>query len=145
MSEANSLPYNTITPVAARAIYTFQLSSQVARLFLYLFGEFDKDTVDAVTKKMLNETPLIETIVSKQKPPLRAIYDQLVELGLIEDQQLGASAMLYIDLPDNLQARIYDPENPSKEWQKIHSNSVLEGAVSPHTVLYKAGEEEDPS
>lgn len=144
MSEDLGLPYNTITPVAARAIYTFQLSSQVARLFLYLFGEFDKDTVDAVSKKMLNESPLIERIVAKEKPPLRAIYDQLVELGLIDDQNLSASAMLYIDMPDNLQARIYDPENPSKEWQKIVANSELPVTGSPYTVLYKP-EDKDPT
>ncbi len=107
-ADNESLPYKTITSKAARMIYSFQMSSQIARLFLYLFGEFDKATVAAATQKVLAEGRVVEVIVKRQQTPLRAIYDELVMQGLIEAQNLTAEAQLYIDLPDNLQARIVD-------------------------------------
>ena len=57
---------------------------------------------------------MVEKIVQKEAPPLRAIYDELVAKGLIEQQTLSAEAMLYIDLPDNLQARIVASTEPRK-------------------------------
>lgn len=120
-----SLPYKTITPNAARMIYSFQMSGQIARLFLYLFGEFDKETVAATTRMLLSEGRVVEVIISRQQPPLRAIYDELVVKGLIEAQDLTAEAQLYIDLPDNLQARIVEQStNQPTSTSDDHSSSV---------------------
>ena len=113
-SSALELPYDTVSVESARLIYSFQMAGQIARLFLFLFGEFEKETIHAITQTILREGVVVEKIVQKEAPPLRAIYDELVAKGLIEQQTLSAEAMLYIDLPDNLQARIVASTEPRK-------------------------------
>lgn len=110
--DPHDLPYNTISVESARFIYAFQMSGQIARLFLFLFGEFEKETVKAITQTILDEGMVVERIVTQQATPLRAIYDELLSKGLIEDQALSAEAMLYIDMPDHLQARIVASTEP---------------------------------
>lgn len=118
MSESPSAdaPYNTLTPDSARMIYSFQMAGQIARLFLFLFGEFEKETIRAITDTILKEGLVVERIVRREGPPLRLIYEELVSRGLIEEQNLSAEAMLYIDMPDNLQMRITDqpPKAPEQ-------------------------------
>lgn len=117
MSEPNAAPLvelavaplvmRTITPQAARLIYQLQMPGIVARLYMYLFGEFDKDIVEhAVVQLAQTEPSVLNAILRKEHSPMRLIYDRLINLGLFEDQCLNSDAMLFIDLPDNLQLRI---------------------------------------
>lgn len=99
-----------VSRATAEAVYTFQLPTLIARLFLYLFGEFDKDTVDAIHRALKEEGKILQNILDKKAPPLRLLYDELILKGLIEIQPLSADTELYLDLPDDLQLRIAPKE-----------------------------------
>lgn len=112
MSDASS-PMRMVTRKTARLVFEFHLPSQIARLFLYLFGEFDKDTVDAIHKTIQSEGTVVEDFLDKKAPPLRLLYEELILKGLIERQVLPAHVELFIDLPDELQLRISSEEGPT--------------------------------
>lgn len=98
----------SITRETAKLAFSFSMPGLVARLYLYLFGEFDKDIVEAAVDLIREHKQPMEWILNKEKTPLRAVYDFLIEKDYIEDQNLSDDAMLFINLPDSLQLRICD-------------------------------------
>jgi hypothetical protein len=99
---------NSITRETAQMAYNFMMTGTVARLYLYLFGEFDKDYIEVAVEKIRESKSVMESILNKDKTPMRAYYDFLIERGFFEDQNLCDDAMLFIDMPDRLQLRICD-------------------------------------
>jgi hypothetical protein len=135
-----------ISRLSASYTYNFLMAGMVARLYLYLFGDFEKDDIAKIVEKITEHRTVINLIIDEKKPPLRTIYDYLIELKIIEDQNLSAEAMLFIDAPDALQSRIKSEEEEQLEaqlreaaWleQKGELNANIgRGAISPYTLLY---------
>lgn len=99
------------TPISretAKMAFQFTMAGAVARLYLYLFGEFDKDHVEVAVEKIRERRSVMESILNKEKTPMRAYYDFLIAEEFFEDQKLSEDAMLFIDMPDSLQLRICD-------------------------------------
>lgn len=88
--------------------YNFLMAGLVARLYLYLFGEVDRESIQKIVEQILERTTVFVKIIDEKKPPLRAIYDYLIEREILEDQMLEPDAMAFIDQPDLLQQRIED-------------------------------------
>jgi len=122
MSEQQEIEVQ-ITPVVtsisrdtARLAFNFSMPGLVARLYLFLFGEFDKDVVEDAVKLIREHKKPMEQILNKEKTPLAVLYEFLIEKQYIEDQKLNDDAMLFINLPDSLQLRIADsPLTPEAE------------------------------
>ena len=104
-----------ISRLSASYTYNFLMAGMVARLYLYLFGDFEKDVIAEIVKKITEHRTVINLIIDEKKPPLRTIYDYLIELKIIEDQNLSVEAMLFIDAPDALQSRIKSEEEEQLE------------------------------
>lgn len=117
--ELQGVPLTSLRPVSRKSAlmaYNFLMSGMVARLYLYLFGEIERDAIGQIVEKIMERRTVFDKILDEKKPPLRAIYDHLIEIGLLEDQKLCEEAMLFIDQPDILQHRIAEhPDNLSDE------------------------------
>ena len=98
----------SITRETAQMAYNFMMTGIVARLYLYLFGEFDKDHIEVAVEQIRESKSVMDFILNKEKTPMRAFYDFLIEKEFFEDQNLSDDAMLFIDMPDTLQLRICD-------------------------------------
>ncbi len=99
-------PLHPVSRASARLAMNWVMPSYVARLYLYLFGEFDRDVLEAVIEHVLEKRRVVDEILDKKKVPLRALYDYLIETEYLEDQALSEQALEYIDAPDLLQERI---------------------------------------
>ncbi len=110
------VPFTRISQTAGRLAMRFVLPGVIARLYLYLFGEFDRFELEEVIEKVTETKSVVDEIMAKRKTPMRAVYDFLIEVKLLEDQELSPAAMVHIDMPDSLQLRIEDPvEESDKE------------------------------
>lgn len=122
---AKDIPVTT-----ARLSYQLMMPGLVSRLYLYLFGQLHRTTVAYVSEKVLERRTVMDQILTKQKVPLRALYDYLIAEGIIEDQKLSADAMAYIDQADPLQLRIVDQEEtpdvqPMRTYQYASAEEMM--------------------
>lgn len=100
----------SITRQTARMTYQFIMPSLVARLYLYLFGEFDKDVIELAVERIAEYNTVMREILDKKKGPLRSIYDYLIAQEILEDQKLAPAALVYLDEHDQIQMRIIDED-----------------------------------
>ena len=114
----------SITRETARLAFNFAMPGLVTRLYLYLFGEFDKEIIEAAVEKISERRVVMDFILSKEKTPLRAIYDFLIDIEFFEDQKLSKEAMVFIELPDSLQLRIDDVLTEEVERAVEHLSSL---------------------
>lgn len=162
-------PDHPALPLTAKQVklaYQMLLPGMVYRLFLYLYGEVNRVQVDDAYEAVNSNDKIFDMILIKRIPPMRAVYELLIEREVIAREELGDVANEYLDRPDELQERceaVSEPEAaptysvpaevnvkltdldshvPSKgivvpTWDKIHLNCELgPKAHSPYTLLY---------
>lgn len=118
-SAEEPMPLHPVSRASARLALNWVMPSYVARLYMYLFGEFDRDVLEAVIEHVQERRRVFDEILDKKKVPLRALYDYLIETDYLEDQHLSETAMEYINAPDILQDRIViqDEVEPVEETE----------------------------
>lgn len=162
-------PDHPVLPLTAKQVklaYQMLLPGMVYRLFLYLYGEVNRVQVDDAYEAVNSNDKIFDMILIKRIPPMRAVYELLIEREVIAREELGDVANEYLDRPDELQERceaVSEPEAaptysvpaevnvkltdldshvPSKgivvpTWDKIHLNCEQgPKAHSPYTLLY---------
>lgn len=123
--ELQIVPIESNIPRAtARMTYQFMMPSIVARLYLYLFGEFDKDEIEVALEKINEHNTVLHWILNKQKTPLLAVYHYLIECEIIEEQDLSSDAMLFLEMADPIQLRIEDELTPEESEARARRDKI---------------------
>lgn len=107
-----------VSRATAVVTYKFLMAGMVARLYLYLFGEIEKDNVTAIADILCERNGVFKAILDEKKPPLRVIYDFLISHEIIEPIDLTPEAQSYLDVMDGLQTRIMTEEEEIEVREK---------------------------
>lgn len=99
--ERPQLPYNEVF-----LAYRMLMGGIISRLYLYLYGEFERIDVETALQSVEESDEVYREILLNKVPPKRAIYEYLIKQEVIKREELGEIANAYLDEQDDLQYRI---------------------------------------
>ena len=99
-----------LTSTEAKAAYRMMMAGIVSRLFLYLYGEIDRQKAEQAVAVVDERLTVYREIVEQKVPPMRAVYEFLIKQRVIEREPLGDEADAHLDRKDLLQDRIISDE-----------------------------------
>lgn len=120
--EAPPIDLPDMTYAAALVAYKFMMTGMVARLYLFLHGELDKEIVEFYVERINEKNKVFKDILVEKIPPLKAIYDFLIAEEILEDQKLGDYANEFLLIPDKLQFRVVDEDD---EQETVEAEEVI--------------------
>lgn len=123
IAPADAEPLEPVLPPlsyrAAQIAYNFLMPGMVARLYLYLFGEIDKEIVEMCVERITEKRKVLKEILDNKAPPMLTIYEFLIAEELLEDQALGEKALAHLSLNDQLQFRVVDEEDEEEQTEEV--------------------------
>ncbi|WJJ55188.1 hypothetical protein [Xanthomonas phage RTH11] len=115
--KADHLP--DLTAPEAMATYRMMMSGIVSRLFLYLYGEIDREKAERAVAIIDERLTVYREIVALKVAPMRAVYEYLIKQRVIEREELGDEANAHLDLKDRLQDRIIEEELVNRDVVEV--------------------------
>lgn len=138
---AENLP--EMSEEAALGAYRMMMSGIISRLFLYLYGEVDRQLAETALAAVDERLAVYREIISQKVAPARAVYEYLIKYEIIEREELGVEANAHLDTPDTLQTRIVSDQQDASPTYSVPSEVNLVH-VGPPAVIAEIGTA-DPS